>query len=115
MAKDLLDEGHSWLASQQRNFQSREVTYRRGNSSVVVLATKGASVFEDMTEAGYIQRFESHDEIIRVVDLPFGLPEVGDEIVVGSITYTVLIPSSGGVPYKQDNAHSIRIFTKRTE
>jgi len=82
---DLLQDGLDWLEEQRRAHLSRTVTYRRGSSTVDVLATVGATRFEADDGSGMVIEMESRDYLIAAADLVLDgkhvLPERGDEIV----------------------------------
>ncbi len=124
---DLLDKGSAWLTKQRRKGLSRTVTYVRGQSTVDVQATLGASEFE-RDGGGFPVTFHSVDFLIDVADLEIdGLPTEprrGDLIVDdggGSydppLTYE-LLDNLGGPPWKYSDGgyrRTYRVHTKLIE
>lgn len=97
---DLLSSGAAWLAGQLKTAAGSIVAYSRNGESVDVVATIGRSEFEAANQSGVVERWESRDFLITTADLPFGLPQRGDEIVESRngelVTYEVASPR--GVP-----------------
>jgi len=97
---DLLSSGAAWLAGQLKTAAGSTVAYSRNGESVDVVATIGRSEFEAANQSGVVERWESRDFLITTADLPFGLPQRGDEIVESRngelVTYEVASPR--GVP-----------------
>jgi hypothetical protein len=117
---DLLAQGASWLTAQLKTAAGSTVTYTRGNESAEIVATIGRSNFEAANQNGVIEQWESRDYLVSAADLPFGLPERGDEIIEsqgGSIvTYEVTSPR--GVPewhYGDAFRSIIRVHTIATD
>ena len=117
---DLLAQGASWLTGQLKTAAGSTVTYTRGNESAEIVATIGRSNFEAANQSGVIEQWESRDYLVSAADLPFGLPERGDEIIesqgVSVVTYEVTSPR--GVPewhYGDAFRSIIRIHTIATE
>ena len=82
---DMLQQGLGWLEEQRKAHLSRTVTYRRGSSSVEVLATVGATQFEADDGSGIVVEMEARDYLIASADLVLDdqqvLPARGDEIL----------------------------------
>jgi len=80
-----LQQGLDWLEEQRKAHLSRTVTYRRGASTVEVLATVGATRFEADDGSGMVIEMESRDYLIAAADLVLDgqqvLPERGDQVL----------------------------------
>jgi len=118
---DLLQQGLGWLEEQRRAHLSRTVTYRRGSSTVDVLATVGATRFEADDGSGMVVEMESRDYLIAAVDLVFDgqqvLPERGDQVLEtrDGVTHVYEVMDLG--PEKHfvtcdPNGRTLRIHTK---
>jgi hypothetical protein len=114
---DMLDIGAAWLAEQQRAHVSREVTYSRGASSVVLSATKGQTREDEFDGTGARASTVSVDFIVMRADLILDDEEVrpatGDRITDGTMLYEVM--GLGGEEHARDTdqyRHQIRIHTK---
>lgn len=117
---DMLAAGAAWMAGQLKSAAGTTVVYVRGNQSVEVTATIGASAFEAANQSGVVERWESRDYLVATDDLPFGDPAHGDKIVEtingGSVTYEVASPR--GVPlwhYGDSFRLIVRVHTKQSE
>jgi len=81
---DLLHQGAAWLTAQLQQFASRQVTYRRGETSVVVQATAARTTGESTDTQGLRIQTEVRDWLIPTKSLVLGgtpiLPERGDRI-----------------------------------
>jgi hypothetical protein len=117
---DLLAQGASWLTGQLKAAAGSTVTYTRGNESAEIVATIGRSNFEAANQSGVIEQWESRDYLISAADLPFGLPERGDEIIEAQngdlVTYEVTSPR--GVPewhYGDAFRSIVRVHTIATD
>jgi len=97
---DLLAQGAAWLTGQLKAAAGSTITYWRGNESAEIVATIGRSNFEAANQSGVIEQWESRDYLISAADLPFGLPQRGDEIVEtqGSDIVAYEVASPRGVP-----------------
>lgn len=117
---DLLASGAAWLTGQLKAAAGTTVTYTRSNESVDVIATIGRSEFEAANQSGVVERWESRDFLITAADLPFGLPERGDEIVEarGGDVVTYEVTSPRGVPewhYGDAFRSIVRVHTIATD
>ena len=121
---DLLQEGLDWLEEQRREHLSRSVTYRRGSSTVDVLATAGATRFEVDDGYGLVIEQEMRDYLIATADLVLDgeqtLPERGDEILEerDGVTYVYEVMELGAEQHYRfcDPAgKTLRIHTKHVE
>lgn len=117
---DLLASGAAWLTGQLKAAAGTTVTYTRANESADVVATIGRSEFEAANQSGVVERWESRDFLITAADLPFGLPQRGDEIVEARggdiVTYEVASPR--GVPewhYGDAFRSIVRVHTIATD
>jgi len=83
---DLLGQAVAWLNGQRVAHLSRQVTYQRGDNSVEVAATLGATSLEVTDEAGVTVRTGQADFIVPADALVLGgvkvKPQVGDRILV---------------------------------
>jgi hypothetical protein len=127
MGTNLLDIGAKFLADQNIAHMSRQVTYKRGNQSVVIAAKPGRTPLEDVQADDTIIRSESRDFIVRGADLVLAgvpvTPADGDQIIEVDassgtpITYTHdVMPDGGMAPFAHQNdyRYELRIRTKRT-
>jgi hypothetical protein len=117
---DLLASGAAWLTEQLKAAAGTTVTYTRSSESADVVATIGRSEFEAASQSGVVERWESRDFLITAADLPFGLPQRGDEIVEARggeiVTYEVTSPR--GVPewhYGDAFRSIVRVHTIATD
>ena len=119
---DLLAKGAVWLEQQRSKHLASNVTYRRGESTVIVAATIGKTAFEIDDGQGVIQRIESRDFLVLAVDLVLDalttLPQRGDVIEepAGNITLLYEVMAPGNEPcWRYSDAHrqSLRIHTKQ--
>ncbi len=117
---DLLASGAAWLTGQLKAAAGTTVTYTRSSESADVVATIGRSEFEAASQSGVVERWESRDFLITAADLPFGLPQRGDEIVEARggeiVTYEVTSPR--GVPewhYGDAFRSIVRVHTIATD
>ena len=121
---DLLQQAAEWLGAQQAKHLARLVQYRRGDTTLDLLAAVGRTVFEVESATGVLERIESRDFLIAAVDLVFDgqvtVPQPGDQILetVGPATlvYEVMAPSKEPAwryagPYRV----TLRVHTKQVE
>jgi hypothetical protein len=95
---DLLEQAVSWLDGMRQSHLSRAVTYQRGDDSVEVAATLGATSYDVADEAGATVEAKATDFIVAANALILGgvqvAPRVGDRIQVATaemtLTYEVL-------------------------
>jgi len=114
---DLLTTGTTWLDGMRRAHMSRSATYRRGASSVAVLATAGKTVFRVDTGYGMFEHIEGRDYILRASDLVLDdaavTPAAGDQIVESGRVYEVMAPANEPPWRWSDRDHAVyRIHTK---
>lgn len=89
------------LSERRRAAMSDMVTYARGEDSVELLATVGATRVEDNNQDGFTVRVIMKDYIITAADLILGeeltLPTIGDTIAetVGDKVYTYEVQELG--------------------
>ena len=83
---DLLRQGSQWLGDMLAQHASSLVTYRRGETELVVNATFGRTEYEVEDDYGLRVGAEVTDFLIASSDLSptFGDPEAGDQIVAPS-------------------------------
>jgi hypothetical protein len=118
---DLLATGASWLADQLKAHASKSVTYQRGAAAVTVPATIGRTQFEQTTDEGIVEKFESRDFLIQTADLVLSgsptVPQRGDRIVeslgTATLTYEVL-PNLNLPAFRYSDAYRklLRVHTK---
>jgi len=114
---DLLASGASWLADRLAASAGRTVRYVRGQTTVNLTATVGASVFEAANQSGVLERWESRDFLVKAGVFPLGLPERHDRVVdtFGGTEVTYEVCSPRGVPvwhYGDGFRATMRIHTK---
>jgi hypothetical protein len=76
----------------------RPVTYRRGNDTWQIRAVRGRSAYVLQDAHGTIHRYWATDYIIRAHAIPMP-PDVGDQIIDGPDTHTVVATPDDG-PYR---------------
>ncbi len=83
---DLLEQGVSWLDGMRAAHLARQVTYERGDDSVQVAATLGATTYEVADEAGAVIEAKATDFLVSAEALVLAgeqaKPEIGDRIRV---------------------------------
>ncbi len=86
---DLLGKGAAWLEQQRTKFAAQEVYYLRGDSSVVLRATVGRSIFDQTGSDGLVSRTETRDYLILAADLLIDdvadTAKPGDQIIEGGL------------------------------
>lgn len=116
---NMLSVGAVWLDAQRREHLSDWVAYRRGGVTHPVRATPSSSTFEVQDANGIIERWESRDFVISVIDLPFSPPEKGDLIIETNgttvLTYQVLAPRGMEVWRWDAFRTAVRVHTKLVE
>ncbi len=114
---NLLSSGVAWLSSQLKSFASSTVTYRRGASSVSLLATIGRHVPQSLGGLAD-NEVDTFSTVItyEADELDFGsgvtLPERGDEIelVDNGVTFTFeVLPVEGSRWWREADAFGKRI------
>ena len=121
---DFLRDGLSWLEDQRRTHLCRPVLYRRGESTVEVDATVGATRFETDASYGAVMEGEVRDYIIAREDLVLGgeetLPAEGDRIEEG-IAGTIVIfqvqvlGPDGCYRFSGPGRRAVRVHTRHIE
>ena len=118
---NILSQGAVFLEAQRIKHLSEPVTYRRGNNSVQVSATRGKTNFTVDDEAGFsvgshvvdfiIARSEMH------LDADVIIPRLGDTIEVadGMVFEVVYLASDGCWRFSDGIGLSMRIHTKRKQ
>lgn len=121
---DVLKDASFWLEGERTKFLTEHVTYERGSDSVVLLATRGRTVFDIDDGFGPVQRWESKDFLVLAADLIINseevLPEVGDIIVdeQGLNFYRYEVMSPVGEPFFRFSdswRQTLRIHTKQVK
>jgi hypothetical protein len=93
-AANMLETGAAWLSAQRKSHLSNKVTYKRGATSIKVLAMISRTVFAAADLSGAIVSSESKDFIIEAADfLSMGEPQAGDSIIYSGQTYEVMAPA----------------------
>jgi len=110
---DLLRQGSQWLEQQRTAHCSSQVTYRRGETVLVVNATYGRTNYEVEDEYGLRVGAHVTDFLILAEDFTLGEPIAGDKIVADGRVYEVMSLSGQGHwrwsdPYRT----TMRIHTK---
>ncbi len=121
---DMLQTALTWLAAQQKAYKSQTVTYRRGQSSVEILATLGESILR--VTSGNVSRIErpAADFIFTAADLNFGAgvtePAIDDivDMTFGDVNkrFRVLPVNNGDEPawrYTDPYQIQVRVHTKQ--
>lgn len=117
---DQIETGLEWLATQNRTYRARTVTYVRGGESVSLSATVGRTVMRVDTGYGVYQRHEVRDYICDVSDLgDLAPPQAGDQVkdtISGTVNlFEVMAP--GNEPewkYSDPYHNTVRVHTKLT-
>jgi hypothetical protein len=118
---NLLKQGSAWLARTMATHAAEEVHYLRGDSSVVVRATVGRSLYEQAGDDGYQTRTAARDYLIPAADLTVddvpAEPQPGDRVVEGGLeagqVYEVM--AVAGEPcwrWSDDHRQVMRVHTK---
>lgn len=107
-----------WLAEAVQTAAGETVTYTRGARHETVTATIGQTVFSSNLEGGARIEFGEADAIIKVGDLPFGVPEEGDRITrtMGGlpVVYELATPDTGDPSHRYDpDRAEVRMHLKR--
>lgn len=116
---DLLARGSAWLAGQRKRFGASAVTYRRGESSVSILATVGRTERQIDEGNGLLTRVESRDYLVTAADLVIGgaavFPRAADQVVEadGSVYELMDFPGEGFCRWSDPYRVTLRIHTKR--
>lgn len=118
----MLRQGQAWLADQLGAHASREIVYRRGGLSAMLVATIGKSEYEQDSQDGHIIRRQVRDFLIRTTALTSSaissLPQPGDRIIEqqGSEMLVFEVAGYGGDPawrYSDPFRQLLRIHTKQ--
>jgi len=121
---DLLRDGLSWLEAQRRTHLCRPVLYRRGESTVEVDATVGATKYETDESYGLVVEGEVRDYLIAREELIFGgeevLPEEGDRIEedIGGTTHLFEVQTfgtDGCYRFTDPGRRTLRVHTRYIE
>ncbi len=93
----------------------REITYRRGEETATVTAIPHDEERMSYGENGIAMRTFVRLWLMKVADLPFGLPQRGDEILQGSECFEAL-PHEDEPEwrYADDTRAEVLIMTKQT-
>jgi hypothetical protein len=116
---NLLETGSDYLHTQLKQFASSEVTYCRGEDSVVVCAVIGNTKVEVDDGSGTKVKTDIVDFIISAADLVRNgnsiEPQHGDKIYFGRYEYEVLFLAGDGCwRFSDAFGKTMRIHTKRT-
>ena len=119
---DLLEQGATWLTTQQRTHAAKVVTYQRGQMTLSVAATLGQSEHGAEDLSGGQHLWISRDFLITVVDLVISgqqlTPQRGDRIIEDRngrrYTHEVASDSGSSDCWKYADAYrtTYRIYTK---
>jgi hypothetical protein len=128
---DLLRAGAKMLNAVQRQHCSQEITYHRGEDSVVLSATIGTSRGTVSLEYGMREQWIARDYLISVDDLVLDgervQPARGDRIVetaldsddeaTATVTHEVLPPSAEEPAWRFSDEHRLRyrVHTKQVQ
>lgn len=125
MVQDLITDGASWLARQQRTHCAKLVTYIRDTEEIQIAATVGQSEHRTDDLMGGELTAVTRDFLVSVDDLAINgtkvKPQRGDEIVetIGDWLYTHEVMSVRGPDnawqYADSARTTYRIHTKTTE
>jgi hypothetical protein len=120
VAQDLLSQGAAWLAGIVMSHAATPVSYRRGTTTLQIVASKGRTSFDVTEPEGSVLRVDSVDFIVASAALDLGsglvLPKRGDRITdAQGVEHEVSHPAGGQAPYGWcDPARQLlRIHTKR--
>lgn len=87
------------------------ITYKRGGTSLSLVATIGTTRRDQQHNDGYVARKQIRDFLIDVADLSIGEPEIDDEIeeTAGGIVYVYRLVSPGGSeePFRYSDRHRL--------
>jgi hypothetical protein len=117
--QNLLRKGSDWLADQLKANASSPVLYARGSAVVAVQAVIGRTDWAVDTGSGPVINEVSRDFIVLAADLVLpgvGLvvPQRGDKITDGTLTYEVMAPSGQQVwRWSDPFGKAYRIHTKK--
>lgn len=120
---DLLETGVTWLHQQRNTHLVKSVTYRRGQSSVPLNATRGQTKTTIASEEAVEVQGQIDDWIVTTTDLVLDgkqvYPEKGDQIleIKGSQTFVFDVtkgPDGEFWRFSDAFRQSLRIHTLRT-
>ena len=114
---DLLRQGSQWLGDMLKQHASSQVTYRRGETELVVNATFGRTEYEVEDDYGLRVGAEVTDFLILGADLSptFGEPEAGDQIVTDGVVHEVMsLAGQGHWRWSDPHRTTMRIHAKET-
>lgn len=122
---DMLARGAAWLASRQRDYASRSVSYVRSGVTYTLPAMVARTEWEQDVGDGVIVKTETADWIFPAAEFAaagIGDPQRGDRVFDDSIAgrrliYEVMPPGSGGSAepcwrYTDRHRKQLRIYTK---
>jgi len=120
---DMLHDGMIHLRQQMRAFAARMVTYRRGTSSVALLATPGLTRFWRDTTGQMEVWTQMKDWVLDAADLILDGqavdPQESDEIIdiQDGVTriYRVATPAGDEQPWREIDEGALRIHTVLSE
>ena len=113
---DLLRQGCQWLGAMLKQHASSQVTYRRGETELVVSATFGQPDREVEDQFGVRVGATMADFLIAAADFEptFGEPEPGDRIVADGRVHEVLdLAGQGHWRWSDPHGVTMRIHTKQ--
>ena len=121
---DLLRQGSQWLGDTLKQHASSPVTYRRGETELVVNATFGRTQYEVEDDYGLRVGAEATDFLILGSDLSptFGEPQAGDQIVApsagsgqaGVVHEVMSLAGQGHWRWSDPHRTTMRIHAKET-
>jgi len=92
----------------------REITYRRGSETGTLTAIPNDEERMTYADNGMAMRIWLRVWLIKVADLPFGLPQRGDEILQGAEVFEALPHEDEPAwRYADDTRTEVRILTKQ--
>ena len=124
---DMLARGAAFLATRQRDYASRSVSYVRGGSIYTLPAMVARTEWEQDVGDGVIVKTETADWIFRVAEFQaagLGEPQRGDRVYDDAIEgrrliFEVLPPGTGGSAepcwrFTDRHRQQMRVFSKQT-
>ena len=87
---DVLRKGEQWLAAVLKRHAASQISYRRGESEILVDAIFGRTDYDVENAGGIRVAAQMNDFLILAEDFTFDEPEVGDQIVTDGIIYEVM-------------------------
>ena len=113
---DLLRQGSQWLGAMLTQHASSQVTYRRGETELLLNATFGRPDREVEDQLGVRVGVTMTDFLVAATDFTptFGEPEPGDQVAADGTVYEVLdLAGQGHWRWSDPHGTTMRIHTKR--